>query len=189
MQLEIAFNQIFQDEIKNPYKGYTICGVPNNNSNSIQDFTITRLNGAATFISKQSGTYGDIFDTFKHPKIGSREFKLFEKELADPISRHPCLLNFAWEKDKHSQKAIEYAKNKVSEAHVIVVIGYSFPDFNRFIDKEIFQNSNPNKVYVQDLDPESIIEKLNGVGSKLRPAEPITNTEQFWIPYEFWEEI
>lgn len=46
-------------------------------------------------------------------------------------------INYAWENSDLAQNARNEAKRIISESDVIVIIGYSFPTFNREIDKEI----------------------------------------------------
>ncbi len=53
------------------------------------------------------------------------------------------LLTFAWEKDPvkegHLNHGIEIAKKFAEQTEVLVIIGYSFPFFNREIDNQIFE--------------------------------------------------
>jgi hypothetical protein len=80
------------------------------------------------------------------------------------------------------------AKEIIRKASILTVIGYSFPDFNRFLDKEIFSEENLNKIYIQDPDAENIVQKLAGVNRNLEgKAEIQTTTNNFKIPIEFWE--
>jgi hypothetical protein len=74
-------------------------------------------------------------------------------------------LNYAWEyfTDKHDFKGIfvdEAVTNAVrvaAETQILVIIGYSFPIFNRQTDKKIIDAmTRLQKVYVQDLYPENI---------------------------------
>lgn len=59
-------------------------------------------------------------------------------------------LLFAWEKDIFNAKCNILYQN-ISDAEVMVVIGYTFPFFNREIDREIFSKMpNLKKIYVQD---------------------------------------
>lgn len=67
-------------------------------------------------------------------------------------------LSFAWEEDINSENSIVKRAIKASEdTEILVVIGYSFPFFNREIDRKII-NSMPKlkKVYFQDPNPDKI---------------------------------
>ena len=53
-------------------------------------------------------------------------------------------MTFAWERSTVAQQSIALAELALKEADVLVVIGYSFPAFNRLIDQslmDIFSSS------------------------------------------------
>lgn len=70
---------------------------------------------------------------------------------------HP-LLSFAWEDEsRHGRRTflenrIQKAKRMVAGTEILVVVGYSFPFFNRTIDKEIFvtMKDSLSSIYFQD---------------------------------------
>ena len=128
--------------------------------------------------------------------------------------------NFAWEEDenfagKHPGhgKNIALAEEVAAETEILVVIGYSFPVFNRSIDSRLFKKMGKlEKVYIQDREPEKIrstmqnaFERLQEkiivtkLGTKVTAAsgdpnmyakvdkiifQLETNVNQFVIPYE-----
>ena len=60
-------------------------------------------------------------------------------------------LKFAWENNYASKTLIEEAKQRTIDTEILVVIGYSFPDYNRLIDRALLGNMNSLKtVYVMD---------------------------------------
>ncbi|MCH7733369.1 MAG: hypothetical protein IIB44_12830, partial [Candidatus Marinimicrobia bacterium] len=73
---------------------------------------------------------------------------LYNECIADPSSPDPEI-KFAWEDSTNTQlKSV--GLTQLSEVFVIVVIGYSFPYFNREIDKLIFkQLNNVDRIYLQ----------------------------------------
>ncbi len=97
------------------------------------------------------------------------------------------VLNFAWEESKgiqRVQRAVKIAEN----TDILVVIGYSFPFFNRFVDRQIFKTLKENgkfrKIYFQDpfidgqflrtqfqLDEKVDIEHVKKVDSYFIPME------------------
>lgn len=101
-------------------------------------------------------------------------------------------LNFAWELDQNdiSLKSIKRAKDIIERTDYLVVIGYSFPNFNRLIDREILKNSKSlRKIYYQAPSNvvESLSQRIKGVlptGLQPLDATPITDLDQFFIPYE-----
>ena len=70
---------------------------------------------------------------------------------------------------------------------VLVIIGYTFPFFNRDTDRKILQYIKPNtKIYIQDLNPERIKQSLMAVLPDF-PEEQIflrKDVDQFFLPPE-----
>lgn len=123
-----------------------------------------RLNGYAGsyFNNKEisAGFLEEIFsdDLDSHDKV-VKLIKIFEeiRGIAKPF------INFAWDQDPVITTERNLFFQSLNNTRVIVVIGYSFPTFNRFIDKELFQSCGYlEKVYVQDTNPE-IIQRVEGV--------------------------
>jgi len=97
-------------------------------------------------------------------------------------------LSFAWEGQSFNNRdLLSIAKKAIEKSNVLVIVGYSFPYFNREIDKDII-NAMPNlkKVYYQSPDSIKLIDKLIALRDDLRnKIDPIIETEQFYIPNEF----
>ena len=77
----------------------------------------------------------------------------------------------------------------VQEATALVVIGYSFPYFNRKIDRLIFENMpHLKKIYIQDKYPERIQQYITPVipADKLAGITIVRldDVEQFYLPPE-----
>lgn len=96
------------------------------------------------------------------------------------------LVKFAWETNNFN---VEMAKSKIIESKNVVVIGYTFPLYNRLIDLEylpqgIIQNK---KIFIQDPQAEIISQSFldnfqlhnNKFKSKLTS---ISNCDSFYIP-------
>lgn len=152
---------------------------------------ILKLNGTAGLIANHNSKNFNLFD-FRSDKLINHLDRLIDilKENYERAFQNP-LFSFAWETDEPLViEARKQAKNIISETSVLVVIGYSFPDFNRIIDREIFQSiPNLKRVYLQA--PQSEIEvlkyKLEGVNPSLGPLfHPITNLDSFFVPNEYW---
>ena len=121
----------------------------------------------------------------------ARIMSLFE-ESPGYVDHSIPLLSFAWEEELHQNKSIvNEAKTRTKDSDVMVVIGYSFPYFNREIDKQIINNMpNLTKIYIQDLHPENIIQRLKTLIDK-DPNQfeypsfvPNTAVGQFLLPNE-----
>ncbi len=116
--------------------------------------------------------------------------KILNSYLMNKVSKQSTI-SFAWEMTKRSHKSIiAQAKQKLEEADTIVIIGYSFPTFNKEVDKELFSGlAHGRKTFVlQDMpnvlgDRKTQLERLIGT----RDIEDIrtdSNVSQFHIPLE-----
>lgn len=125
--------------------------VGNISMQSTDEISLVHLNGiAGAFLTNNHGLSlsKNVFNNVD-PDINSILSTLKSDEFDNGN-----LLWFAWEKHNISSKSIEYAKKIASKTHVLVVIGYSFPFFNREIDQQIFQATKDSdklsKIYFQD---------------------------------------
>lgn len=91
-------------------------------------------------------------------------------------------IHFAWEEPEGGirKRAMELA----AVTQVLVVIGYSFPTFNRGVDREFLKALKGKKVYVQDLEV-GVIDRLNALCESQLDVVHIEDVGQFYIPYEF----
>ena len=98
-------------------------------------------------------------------------------------------LSFAWERfGKLEHDIVEYAKGETSETEVLVVIGYSFPYFNREIDREVIGNMKSlQKVYFQAPDADILKERFLSIRDDIESSSllPRFDLEQFLLPNEF----
>ena len=101
-------------------------------------------------------------------------------------------MSFAWENENSSskqtfhEKRMSIAKSIAQGTEILVVIGYSFPFFNREIDKEIFKAMKETvvKIYFQDPFNDGSNLKSQFDISPRYGIVPIKSTEQYFIPYE-----
>lgn len=163
---------------------------------------VFKINGTATFenyglsnIQEDAKImyYGEIPSSYGY-KRGLTEQGL--KHLLE-IYYHVC----AYTSRKHSNLSFafdsEHAVNKefltklqesLAGTEILVVIGYSFPFFNREIDMFILTHcSRLKKVYIQDINPTKIketLETLFAERSIRAKVIPLTDTSSFFIPPE-----
>jgi len=122
------------------------------------------------------------------------------------------LLHFAWEdKEEYPQLMKKQLLNVTHKTTTLIVIGYSFPFFNREIDKLYLQNmKNLKRVYIQvpEEDGSACVERIESLigdkrlyntrvmnrphplgpkidKDKLIEIKSINDTRQFYLPYEF----
>ena len=158
----------------------------------VQDYdvnsTIFKLNGTANFLEQ--------VDISQHNELSERLLDdLFFSYFGDKdIQVKNSRVSFAWDNANYTTKIYtEALTNAVKDAEVLVVIGYTFPFFNREIDREIFKYMpNLKKIYIQDPNAEQIISSLDSLYSIQHTSitkvnknvKPITNTAQFYLPPE-----
>ena len=153
-----------------------------------QNCSIIKLNGTANFLAEE--------DWLQYSNTGKMEEKLLKMVLdkfTDNISGSPCdgrlRLNFAWE-DRYQEDMLNNMIPKlVQEVTALVVIGYSFPYFNRKIDRLIFENMHHlKKIYIQDKDPNRIQQYIIPVIPEEKLDEikivPLNDVDQFFLPPE-----
>lgn len=101
-------------------------------ANAIDGISLVHLNGiAGTYFDDETHIFKSFFER-KEERMIDDIFKL----LSNRNHQENTFMSFAWE--NNSQKRIEIAKHIASQTDILVIIGYSFPFFNRKIDQEIF---------------------------------------------------
>ncbi|MFN8285410.1 MAG: hypothetical protein U0V74_01585 [Chitinophagales bacterium] len=102
------------------------------------------------------------------------------------------ILNFAWETDYKKDTRILEAKRIMGNTDILVITGYSFPNYNMHVDREIFSAaSRVRKIFIQEINLERheiVRSRLNYLDSKLyKKVQPFTpDIDLFLIPSEFY---
>ena len=191
-QFEKAFSEYTEDaevftnqSILNVITKYSH-DAPKNNK-----FSIIKLNGTSNILGSR----------------GFRMFGYFEKmedkitlNLIDKVVRNYGALrltdwreffsglSFAWEPSFDTEHdIIEHAKNESLDTEVLVVIGYSFPYFNREIDRKIIENmQNLKRVYFQAPDADVLRERFLSIRNDLPMVNLLCRHDvgQFLLPNE-----
>jgi hypothetical protein len=107
-------------------------------------------------------------------------------------------INYAWESNQYSDSVRNRAEKIFRETDILVIIGYSFPTFNKEIDKKLFKkfydrkddNKPRLKIFFQDpnASEERIKEILNLDYSRdvtLKCIRDESSMSYFYLPYEF----
>jgi hypothetical protein len=99
-------------------------------------------------------------------------------------------MKFAWEESVTSRSVVDEAVAATEATDVLVVIGYSFPFFNRMIDRRIIRSMKKlTKVYFQSHNEKAVSKYILSFRSIMTDAthlklEPILDAEQFFLPPE-----
>lgn len=145
-----------------------------------------RINGYCG--TTQVGHIGDEFRAvwrLQGDELWEIGIKLYHEYMTDDVSDPD--IRFAWE--EYTNRALINSLTSLEDITILVIIGYSFPYFNREIDKIILNKlSNLKKIYLQYPEGEhnAIIDRMITLNSKL-PENKVNITEQklFHIPTEF----
>lgn len=190
----ISWNYDSQFELA--YKNYSNNNLPiydklgeNSMQNNQNSGVIFKLNGSANF-----GDFNMVDYILNHrekdvlPLIQLIEYyghlEADTKELGFDFHSH---LSFAWESTVRQKEMITTINQITSDTDAVVVIGYSFPYFNREIDRAIFSKITSLKtIYIQDPNPESVEPSLRAVldentNVKIEYQKDCT---QFYLPRE-----
>jgi hypothetical protein len=98
-------------------------------------------------------------------------------------------VHFAWEKGRYHTLLMGHITKLIEHTTIMVVIGYSFPFFNRELDKQIFKHlkdkSPLRKIYYQDpiLDGQQLKSQFD-LDANFDIVH-IQNTSNFYIPFEY----
>lgn len=173
-------------------------------------FKILNVNGTCLWQDTVNDKICDVLSGFSQNTLDPWDEKIFEKIMMrywDLKKNSPNVknrLSFSWEEESGKQDpVITMALNAIAQAEVLVVIGYSFPTFNRKIDKLLLSHlkSKDTKIYIQCKDDndrvkerlltllpsgfklhEKKVKKNDGVESQFELVDDVSN---FIIPPEF----
>jgi hypothetical protein len=155
-----------------------------------KNINIVHLNGIAGFYLDEKHIISNEF-LLRQKTLGEM-FPLFQK-LKD--SGENQLLSFAFEEELDLKprpliRALPIAKEMIADTTILVIIGYSFPFFNREVDSALFKvlvdNKTLKKIYYQDPNPER---DGNFLYSQFDIPETIVikhikEVDQLYLPYE-----
>lgn len=192
-QLELAYSRFIDqlniDEIEQSLQiAHKTIGC----SSPCEGFNVVKLNGSAVFWDKTSSQIVNPFQVLGGENYGYKGVDARDTvaSIYADIENNVNALSFAWEKgDGGFTKRI---RASVKDATILVVIGYSFPFFNRAIDRLIFGSlSSLRKVYIQDREPdkieESVANLLDYTGRDINvdvECVRLYDTKQFYLPPE-----
>lgn len=189
LQLEEAFKLFLGDKFDKSYKTINdLLAFKNYNDYN----NIYHLNG-----------YRGFFDTKKNEDIEIKDGNDFEtywekiaflyQETSNKQINFNNHIKYAWEHNIEDS-FLQNAANTIKRTDVLVIIGYSFPAFNRKIDQFLFSNLNHNKIkkiiYQDPNGTKELIESLFENPLLFRNKIEILNNSkdlnQFYIPTEFF---
>lgn len=207
--LEDAYINLFDETNFNGKEVRDVLEIKNKFMNPSKEGSIYRLNGSIGYTDKKKR---DEYNFHSHQfNLGFKNdndhdfakniyIKMLEKykytlEIFDSIT---SLLSFSWEENNDFLKLV---KNSTKQTEQLIIIGYSFPFFNKTIDKAILlpiiENSFKLEIVIQDMNPENVKKKLletlektdemlvNNYKVTFNLMEIRENNDNFYISNEF----
>ncbi|MBW8198913.1 hypothetical protein [Flagellimonas abyssi] len=188
-QFEMAscdYNQEFKDIATNAIKlQVRVKGLRKTSANG---FIISKLNGVAAFHQ-----LGDNQNNYLANPLENLNDEFYRVLLTNYINisfntEYIPSISFAWERDSFDREPIvDYTTKRIADTEILVIIGYSFPFFNREVDRTLFDSMiNLKKIYYQDINAIKLIDRLQAVQQRIDAKQiiPISETGQFFLPYE-----
>ena len=156
---------------------------------------IFKLNGSAAFHTEYSMAH---YYLQHHGQLDDSMIRAILEIYAVPYYKNGgtklSMLNFAWDNEDEYEARTNYKaklEKAISDAVSLVVIGYTFPFFNRETDSILLSKMRAlERIYIQDPRAGEIKESVLNVFDRINrgfPQDSIilkTNVEQFYIPPE-----
>lgn len=184
-QLELSYSEFINAEHLTDSQVNFKMKFPNNKAPFTNDgFGVIKLNGTVGYITENNKFV--YLDKHRGKRSDELHFGLLEDYNFLKTSEVESGVSFAWE-EKNSifmQSVIECTK----ETQILIVVGYSFPFFNRSIDRKLLKENMPNlvKVYIQS-HPDTIAdtrERFLAIRDDIDDIVLRTDLLQFTFPNE-----
>lgn len=190
-QIQLAFENFSPSEdVEYSGSGFSHSGLPlqyyPNLDATYNDFhllSMIHLNGIAGYIKQKDFYTASIFQK-KHRSSNDSILEFLREHHENPQ------INFAWENNQYHQPLNKHINKLIEDTTIVVVIGYSFPFFNREIDKQIFEELKQiqefKTIYYQDpvLTGQQLYSQFNLDRDQINIIH-IQQTTNFHIPFEY----
>lgn len=162
---------------------------------------LIHLNGVAGAYPQRDGAWGTLdsgtnWEDQSHKVVAIlKVYDEFLQAIPKGGTGLTDTFTFAWEQAPQTKKAMSSATRHVMEADVLVIIGYSFPSFNRIIDRSLvaafctpLARTKEKRLVIQN---PSLSEQTFRHMFDFQPAQQLkvqieTNLDQFYMPPELF---
>ena len=155
-----------------------------------QGFRIYKLNGTTELFTPQLYRQFSYVEEFSS-EVDNRFVEKVVRGFATATNSKnlSSTLSFAWESGlqfKENDDFINSIVEDIKDSVVLVVIGYSFPFFNREIDRKIINSMALRKVYFQSPEANSLKERFKAIRFDMVDSDLILvkDVKQFLLPNE-----
>lgn len=185
-QFELSISKFYSKAIEDVYSDVVNIHYPASPTENDDDskLKIFKLNGSAIFLN-QSSNIELLNKEMINNDIHSLKSVLYKNmKLIDKTYKN--LLKFSWENLQESS-FFKKVNKIIANSSDLVVIGYSFPQFNKSIDSTILSSFNQsNKLYIQDPNPSNILDTVSLLTNRNKNTISIINDKsKFYIPHDF----
>lgn len=179
-QFELAYSRIYKTTFQDSQSYLQI--FPSASGFTIPDGScVLKLNGSTNlYLDERKRNMFKIFDLYNEKFNGSTIGAFYQVLVQNSEQvKTDFYLFFAWESgNEFEKKILTRAKSILEHTEELIVIGYSFPEYNRSIDKEILSNAKKlKKIYIQVLPKD-----FAGIQSRLRFI-----SDDIHLKSELWE--
>ncbi len=193
-QLELAYCDFMQCTLEQS-RDYLNIYPKRTYNETDKEYNIIKLNGTADMyelIPEKAGKrgYGSTniaVEDVSFPAI-HQAFKLAFSHCYSHNAHFNSSISFAWElnKENNLKSQVSFAKEIISNTTTLIVIGYSFPLFNREIDRTILSDNKLDNLYYQCTEnhKEAINYRIRNTIQNSPNPTFINDLDQFHIPYE-----
>lgn len=195
IQFELASRNYFIGLTSEPLCKQRLQMIPHSTNYKISTnrFSFVKLNGtsgAEIVKDKYKRKWQDYITFIKFPSDEGLLTRILHNYLERNDNNTIPSISFAWEHNPMSAHVMESAKAIASTTNILVSIGYSFPSFNRSIDKALLSEMKELKEIVIQVPEDSIKEVSSKVKSIRNDIEitPYTGDKEFHIPSAFFPE-
>lgn len=182
-QLELAYNEYV--DANDIYELGELLKVTDKISDQRDEFPADKINGFQLLKLNGTVNFKGSDDFFKY---NNSEYLDYLAGIYPTIKEDDICLSFAWE--RMGEKFLDRINECVRDTEILVVIGYSFPFFNRSVDKHLLNEMKQlKKIYIQDANPDKVKIGLEAaLPDRMIDNLPIvpllTDKKQFFLPPE-----
>ncbi len=185
-----------------------ICPGANRTSTDEEKFCLYKLNGSVGGLISENKKYSPIHldyllfgdrntDKNKNELIEYILFRYYHIELRALYINHnvrnvklqefPTVM-YSWEKNEVFESVRTNALAATKNTNILIIIGYSFPTFNRNMDKAILKNMRHlQKVFIQSKedDIKGVTQRFKSLYDMGISINEVSDVNEFYIPFEF----